>query len=161
MPAGQAPATALVRLEELLRRLPRVVRQLRDRQAGRPPFCVDPDEKDLEDLARALLPLHFDDVRPEGRTPHYAAGTRTDFLLAPERLALALKRVRRGDGAELFLDQLEEDAAYYSRPQKHGCRTLVAYLHDPEGILRQPDRLEAACFNRTREELEVRGVIGS
>src|SRR5438874_339984 len=64
-PAG-AP-TALARLEALLRRLPRVVRQLRSRQDGRPPFRVE-DEKDLEDLARALLPLHFDDVRPECRT---------------------------------------------------------------------------------------------
>jgi hypothetical protein len=137
--------------------VPRVVRQLRVRQDARPPFCVE-DEKDLEDLARALLSLHFDDVRPECRTPHYAAGTRTDFLLAPERLALTLKRVRRGDSEELFLEQFEEDAAYYCR--RDGYRTLIAFLHDPEGVLRQPDRLEAACA-RTREALEVRGVVGS
>ena len=69
-------------LERLLRRLPRVVRQLRWRQGDRPPFRVE-DERDLEDLLRALLPLHFDDVRPEGRTPRYAAGVRTDFRLVP------------------------------------------------------------------------------
>ena len=47
-----------------------------------------PSNAVLDDLMRAVLPLHFDDVRPQGRTPHYAAGTRTDFLLAPERVAV-------------------------------------------------------------------------
>src|SRR5262245_45814911 len=140
---GAAPAsTALAQLEALLRRLPRVVRQLRQRQGGRPAFRIE-DEKDLEDLARALLPLRFDDVRPESRTPRYAASTRTDFLLAPEQLALTLKRARPGDVEETFLDQLDEDAGYYWR--RGGSRTLVAFIHDPEGVLRQPGRFEAAC----------------
>src|SRR5437763_1122691 len=48
-------------LEGKLRRLPLVARQLRCRHGERPPFRVD-DGYDLEDLVRALLPLHFDDV---------------------------------------------------------------------------------------------------
>ncbi len=83
------PAAA-AELERLLRRLPRTVRELRWRQGDRPPFRVE-DETDLEDLLRAILPLHFDAVRPERRTPHYAAGGRTDFLLAAERIAVAVK----------------------------------------------------------------------
>ena len=147
---------ALARLEELLRRLPRVVRQLRQRQDGRPTFRVE-DEKDLEDLARSLLPLLSDDVRPEGRTPRYAAGTRTDFLPAPERLALALKRARPGDGDECFLKQIAEDADYYRR--RNSCRTLVVFVFDPEGVLRDPARLVAACA-RSGEEPEVRCMVG-
>src|SRR5262249_17380791 len=52
-----APTTALsplAILETLLRRLPRVIRQLRVRQGDRPPFRVE-DERDLEDLLRAVL----------------------------------------------------------------------------------------------------------
>src|SRR5205814_8178601 len=67
-------------LENLLRRLPRVIHELRWRHGERPPFRVS-DIHDLEDLLRALLPLQFDDVRPLCRTPSYAAATRTDFLL--------------------------------------------------------------------------------
>src|SRR5437879_5982002 len=54
-------------LETLLRRLPRIARQLRVRQTNRPPYRIE-DEHDLEDLLRALLALHFDDIRPENRT---------------------------------------------------------------------------------------------
>jgi hypothetical protein len=104
-----------------------------------------------------LLPLHFDDVRPESRTPRYAHCTRTDFLIAPERLALTLKRARPGDTEELFLDQLDEDVGYYWR---RGCRMLVAFIHDPEGALRQSGRFEAACA-RSRDELDVRCVVAS
>ena len=91
--SGPAAGDPTAPLERLLRRLPRVIRQLRWRQGDRPPFRVE-DERDLEDLLRALLPLHFDDVRPEGRTPRYAAGVRTDFRLAPERIAVAVKVAR-------------------------------------------------------------------
>src|SRR4051812_6102597 len=56
-------AAPLVGLDVLLRRLPLVVRQLRCRQTERPPFRVE-GERDLEDLLRALLALHSEDVRP-------------------------------------------------------------------------------------------------
>lgn len=121
---------SLVVLEQMLSRLSRVVRQLRVRHGDRPPFRVV-GEKDLEDLIRSLLPLHFDDIRPEGRTPSYAAGTRMDFLLVPESIAVTVKLAKPG-----ILDQAAEDAAYYRR--ERNCRTLVVFIYDPEGLLREP-----------------------
>jgi hypothetical protein len=121
----------LVRLEALLRRLPEVIRQLRVRHSDRPPFRVT-DDRDLEDLVRALLPIHFADVRPINRTPRYAAVTRTDFLLAPEQIALTVKCVGPASGAELA-KQFAEDVAYY---ESQGiCRTLVCFVYDPERLL--------------------------
>ncbi len=147
------PATTpLAVLEHLLRRLPRTIRELRTRQGERPPFRVE-DERDLEDLMRALLPLHFDDVRPERRTPRYAAGTRTDFLLAPEGIALTLKLA-----VPNITEQLPEDAAYYRRERKY--RILVVFVHDPEALLRElclPQTIGAECG----EGPEVRCVVGS
>ena len=143
---------ALLVLENLLHRLPRVIRELRVRQGDRPPFRVT-DERDLEDLLRALLPLQFDDIRPESRTPSYAAATRTDFLLASEGIALTLKLAQPS-----LVEQLREDAAYYRRERK--ARVLVAFLHDPEATLREPHLLGAAVAD-VGDELEVRCVVGA
>lgn len=139
---------SLLILENLLRRLPLVIRQFRTRYGDRPPFRVM-DERDLEDLLRALLPLHFNDIRPESRTPSYSAGTRTDFVLAPEGIALTIKLA-----APRILEQVPEDMAYYRRERK--CRTLVVFIHDPESSLRD------LCLPPMEgEEPEVRCVVGS
>ena len=116
----------LATLETLLRRVPRAVRQLRTRHGTRPPFRVE-DERDLEDLLRALLPLAFDDVRPECRTPTYAPCTRTDFLILPEQatlfLAVTVKRLASGIGEHLLEQQWQEDVRHYE--QRHDCRALI------------------------------------
>jgi hypothetical protein len=139
-------------LENLLRRLPRVIRQLRVRHGDRPPVRIS-DERDLEDLLRALLPLHFDDIRPECRTPSYAAGTRTDFLLSPEGIAITIKLAQ-----PRILEQVPEDSSYYRRERT--CRTLVVFVYDPEGSLREPC-LSPMSGAEDGEEPEVRCVIGS
>jgi hypothetical protein len=122
----------LVRLETLLRRLPVVIRELRVRHDNRPAFRVV-GVKDLEDLVRALLPIHFDDIRPESRTPSYSAGTRTDFLLAPEQIALTVKCAGPQLRGPELAEQLEEDVAYYQNSRT--CPTLVCFIYDPEGLL--------------------------
>jgi len=149
-----AAVSALALLETLLRRLPLVARQLRDRYQERPPFRVE-DEHDLEDLLRALLPVHFDDIRTERRTPGYAAAARTDFLLAPCAIALTAKRVIAGLRPDLLREQLREDLDYY-RPKS--CRTLVACIYDPERMLFDPGQFETA-WAAISDELPLRPVI--
>jgi hypothetical protein len=142
-----APAGPLACLEGMLRRLPLVIRQLRVRHGDRPPFRVA-DERDLEDLLRALLPLHFDDVRPQSRTPRYAPGTRTDYLLAPARLVVTAKIARRDVLEPQLAEQLREDAEHYRKEKS--CDTLVSFVYDPEGLLREP-RVLAACAGAEAE----------
>src|SRR5262249_15799581 len=96
-------------LEKMLRRLPRPIRQLPVRQGDRPAFRVN-DERDLEDLLRSLLPLLFDDVRPECRTASYAPGTSTDFLLDTEGIAVTAKRARSTVRESALTEQISEDA---------------------------------------------------
>jgi hypothetical protein len=143
---------SLLILENLLHRLPRVIRQLRVRRGDRPPFRVV-DERDLEDLLRSLLPLHFDDIRPECRTPSYASSTRTDFLLVPENIALTIKWAQ-----PRILEQVQEDAAYYRHERK--CRTLVVFVYDPESSLREPC-VPPSAGAEDGEGPEVRCVAGS
>jgi hypothetical protein len=149
------PREPLGLLEAMLRNLPRTVRQLRVRHGDRPPFRVA-DEHDLEDLLRALLPLHFDDVRPQCRTPRYATDTRTDFLLAPEHIVIAAKLIRADVREPQFAEQLREDAAHYRALPN--CTTLVVYVHDPEALVREPQTLATGA--QGEGELRVRCVVG-
>jgi hypothetical protein len=142
-------------LERLLRRLPLVIRQLRSRHGNRPPFQVT-DERDLEDLLRCLLPIYFDDIRPESRTPSYDPGTRTDFRLKSQGIALTIKRASSRHHEKQLGEQLQEDVNYYER--ESGCKTLVAFIHNPERLLREPDTLEA-MWSKPQESFELRCVI--
>jgi hypothetical protein len=155
---GPAPGQTapVAELTGLLRRLPAVARQLRHRQADRPPFRIEED-RDLEDLLRALLALLWDDVRPEARTPRYAARTQTDFLLSSGTLALTAKRATPNLREDELRRQLEEDADYYRRRPE--CRHLVVFVYDPEELLPQPGQLEQTC-SASRDDLPVACIIG-
>jgi hypothetical protein len=152
------PAPALVGLETLLRRLPQVIRQLRWRHGERMPFRVV-DIFDLEDLLRALLRLSFEDVRPLSRTPSYAAGTRTDFLLLSSTGGRTIALTGKWSGAEAELTrQWDEDVSYHEA-QSH-CGVLVGFVYDPEGRLNDPGVLETA-WSRPRGDMELRAIIAS
>jgi hypothetical protein len=153
--AGRTVAAPLNDLAALLRRVPRVIRQLRARQGDRQPLRVE-DEKDLEDLLRALLALRFDDVRPQLRTPRYAPGTRTDYLLAPEGIAVVCKQCRPGVREPQLREQVREDVEFYRRERT--CRTLVVFVYDPEGLLHEP-HLVPADAGEAESELEVVSVV--
>jgi hypothetical protein len=151
-----SPLSPMGQLTALLRRLPHVARQLRHRQGDRPPFRIEED-RDLEDLLRALLALHWDDVRPETRTPRYAARTQTDFLLPSAALALTAKRATPALPEAELRRQLEEDADYYrGRPN---CQRLVVFVYDPEELLPRPEQLEQTC-SADRDDFPVCCVIG-
>ena len=145
----------LALLERLLRRLPLLIRQLRWRQGERPPLRVE-DERDLEDVVRAVLPLHFDEVRLEGRTPRYSSRTRTDFFLVPQRIAITVKLGRSDLREPQLTEQWKEDVAYYR--DRGGCRMLVGFIYDPEGLLHEGQILEEMLTD-SQEELERRVIV--
>lgn len=145
----------LAALESLLRRLPLAIRQLRWRQGERPPFRVE-EERDLEDLLRAVLTLRYDNVHLEGRTPAYSPRNRTDLLLTYERIALTTKLARSELREPQLADQLKEDAQYYGKNGR--CRILVGYVYDPEGTLRDIRRVESIGAGWS-EGLEVRCIV--
>jgi hypothetical protein len=145
----------LAGLETTLRRLPRVIRELRWRHGAGAPFLIE-TERDLEDLLRALLCLQADEVQPETRTPHYAEGTRMDHLLPGEGIAVCAKFVRQELQASQIAEQLSEDVEYYRK--RTIPRRLIVLVYDPEGLLRQPDVLEKA-WSSGDENLDVRCII--
>ena len=138
-------------LETLLRRLPLVIRQLRDRRPNRPAFRVQ-DDHDLEDLLRSILPLVAHEVWPRLRTPAYSACSRTDFLLPKERVVVTSRLVGAEHRNDLLDRQLAEDAAVYAEEVQ--CETLWFFLYDPERRLR-----DAAELERRWSSLESRPIV--
>jgi hypothetical protein len=155
-PAFPSTETPLTRLESLLRPLPAVVRQLRHRHGQRPSLLLG-DRHDLEDLVRSLLPLRFEQVCLESRTPRYATQTQFDFLLKREGLALNVKWVGKEWREARLLEELAEDAAYYEgRPH---CQTLVVFVFDAQGMISDRGGRENA-WSHPHGDLGVHCIIG-
>jgi hypothetical protein len=114
------------------------------------------DERDLEDLLRALLAVGFDEVRTVTRTPPYAASPRTEFLLSREGVVVTGKLIVPGRGESEIAGELRQDATEYEH--RGVCQVLICLIYDPEGRLREPKRLEAA-WSISDGALPVRSII--
>jgi hypothetical protein len=148
---------ALAVLTTICQRFPIVAKQLRERREDRPTLEID-DEYDVQDLLHSLLRLHFDDIRPEEWTPSYAGGAaRMDFLLKAEQVVIEAKMARQNRGAKEIAEELIVDAARYK--QHPDCKTLVCYIHDPEGIIKNPRGLERDLAKLSDSRLRVLAFI--
>jgi REase_DpnII-MboI len=127
-------------LQTLCRRFPQFARELGHRHGNRPGFEIK-DEYDVQDALRALLRLHFDDVRPEENVPSYGGSrTRLDFLLKRERTVIETKMTRDGLGQRRLVEELTNDKAHYrGHPD---CDALVCFIYDPRGRVDNPAALE-------------------
>jgi len=134
IPPARSEITALFQIDKLLLRFHAVAQQLKQRHHGRESLCIT-DEYDVQDLLHALLRIDFEDIRPEERTPSCAGGSaRMDFVLKKEQVAIETKKSRekltdKEIGEELIIDI----AKYKEHPD---CRTLVCFVYDPEGRIR-------------------------
>lgn len=138
--ATAAAGDVVAGIVSICRRFPLVVRELRRRHSDRSPLLVS-DEYDVQDLLRALLSLHFDDVQPEAWTPAYAGThSRMDFLLPAERVVIEAKMTRERLGQREIVDQLTIDRDHYRAHP--GCDRLVCLVYDPDGRLPNPVAIE-------------------
>lgn len=150
---------AIQTLENLARRFPIYVRELQKRQRDRQPVIIT-DEYDVQDIFRALLYLHFRDVRPETWTPSYAGGnSRVDFYLYREGVFVEIKKTRDGLRARDVADQLIKDIYRYQSDVSH-CKALFAFVYDPEGRIDNPEGLETD-LSKSHNGMPVKVVISS
>ena len=132
---------AVSKVELLAQRFGLIARSLAQRGRNRTPFTIE-DEYDVQYLFKGLLKLFFDDTRSEEWTPSYAGkSTRMDFLVKSEQIVIELKMTRAGlktagqVGEELIIDMHH----YRSHAD---CKTLVAFVYDPERHIEEPRSLE-------------------
>jgi hypothetical protein len=136
-------AAPIEQLKRIAVRLPHVARQLLIRRAekGTPrPTLAIKDEYDVQDLLRAILKIHFDDIRTEEWCPSYAGSSkRMDFLLKRESIVIEVKKTRSGLADKEVGEQLTIDIAHY---RKHkDCRHLFCLVWDGDKIITNPDGL--------------------
>lgn len=142
----------------LLRRFHIAVRQLKHRYDDRPRYEVK-DEYDVQDLLHVFLRGLFDDVRPEEYTPSYAGGSsRVDFLLKSEKMAIEVKMASASLRDKQIGEQLLIDIGRYKAHQD--CKSLVCFVYDPNGNLKNPPGLEAD-LTKVHDGLDVRVIIVS
>ncbi len=153
---GPEDAEAALALESMLRRLPKTLRQLRFHGIGQRPVRVA-EQRDLEDLIRAVLPLFCDESREHSRNPEYSPMPRTDYLLPANGIALTSKFVSRGGLQNDLVHQIHCDAAYYE--EEGLCQELVVFIYDPQGHLRTPEVLESIC-GLPNSDVTIRCVVG-
>ena len=134
------PSSAAEFVVGICQRFPVFIRELSRRHNQREPFEVK-DEYDLQDLLRAVLRVHFSDVRPEEWNPSYGdIQSRSDFLLKPERVVIETKMTRPGLSQRQVVEQLAIDKVQY---QGHpDCKTLICFVYDPDLRLRNPVAIE-------------------
>ncbi len=127
------------------------VTELGKRQRDREPFKVE-DEYDVQDLLRAILRLHFEDVRKEEWIPSYAGkASKMDFLLTDLALAVEVKYVRDEQHGKKIGEEITVDVAKY---EKHpDCNGLVALIYDPNRHIENPPGL--------KKDLEMRQFKGN
>jgi predicted RNA-binding Zn-ribbon protein involved in translation (DUF1610 family) len=143
----------LGRLENLLRRLPLVARELGRRE--RSPLVIR-DDRDLDDLVRALLPVLFEVVRVESCTPAYSLHTRKAFWL-PAVQAMVFAQLAGATDGEAELERRRIEDLEYCRTRSN-CATLIWFVLDPATQLRDTERLETVWSDPERRPA-VRCVI--
>lgn len=148
----------LSQLEYLIRRFHVVARQLKHRYNDRETLIIK-DEYDVQDLLHALLKTIYEDVRPEEYTPSYAGGSsRMDFLLKKEKIVIEVKMASAKLKDKIIGDQLIIDIKRY---QKHpDCETLVCFVYDPDGYIKNPVGLETDLSGR-HDKIKVKVIVVS
>jgi hypothetical protein len=135
------PENALNTLVQIMRRFPKIVRELSNRQRSRPNLVRIHDEYDVQDLLRGILRGLFDDVRLEEWTPSRAGATsRIDLMLKREGIFIETKMTRPSLNQRKVAEQLILDKELYrGHPD---CKMLLCFVYDPTHRLDNPESLE-------------------
>lgn len=143
-------------IKNICNRFCQVVRQLRERHGGKPTIDVE-DEYDVQYILKPLLALYFNDIRSEEWSPSYAgSASRIDFLLKQEKIAIEVKKTRKGLSAKELGEQLMIDIEKYtSHPN---CDTLICFVYDPERKISNPFGIEND-LNRNSGKIKVIVII--
>jgi|WetSurMetagenome_2_1015567.scaffolds.fasta_scaffold05177_3 hypothetical protein len=136
-------------LSNLFSKFHRIAQTLRNRHDNRPTLLIK-DEYDVQDLLRAILKEHFDDVRDEDYVSSYAgSNSRVDFVLKNEKVVIEVKMTNdklkdKEVGSQLLIDI----GRYKNHPD---CKLLVLFIYDKgdlivnkPGLIRDLNNMSAA-----------------
>ena len=137
---GNIKSASVSEILLMIDRFDLVTKQLRQRHDSRETLDIS-DEYDVQDLFHALLKLYFDDIRAEEWTPSYAgSSSRIDFFIPELKLAIEIKKTRKGLSNKEAKEQLAIDKDHYRC--KENIKHLICFVYDPECRIQNPRGFE-------------------
>jgi hypothetical protein len=131
--------------------------EMHSRHNNRPALTIS-DEYDVQDLLRALLRQQFNDVREEETAPSSVGrAPRMDFLLKSERIVVETKMTRDALKDREIGDELLQDIGRYK--DHPDCSTLVCFIYDPKGLLKNPTGLGSDLERQSDGRLTIKAVL--
>ena len=128
------------KIEVICNKFHQIVQQMQSRYNNRPTIEIH-DEYDVQDLFYYFLNLYFDDIRREENNPSSTDGNAPgDFWLKPEKTIIEIKKTRAGLEDKQLVEELTLDIIKYQAYLD--CQTLVCFVYDPEGIIKNREYLE-------------------
>lgn len=120
-------------LAEILEMFPTSVALLANRMRNRPSYDIE-EEQDVRDLLYAIVKSVFPDSRIEEHTRIHAGGAKIIDIVIPRiSTVIEVKYVRNPQHAKEVANELRIDFESYHIHQD--CKTLIAYVWDPNGYL--------------------------
>lgn len=124
-------------VRQVVRRFRAVAKNFERRYGDRNTIIIA-DEYDVQDLLHGLLLVHFNDVRKEEPVPSTAGGSaRCDIMVKRHKLFIEAKMTRTSMTEKRLREQIANDLIYY--PSHQHCETIVFVVHDPSGMVLNPD----------------------
>jgi len=148
---------AVEKLENLFKKFHRIAQTLRARHGNRPTLIVT-DEYDVQDLLKALLKEHFDDIRPEDYVPsHAGSNSRIDFALKNEKIVIETKMTNENlKDKELGNELLTDIGRYKNHPD---CNILILFIYDKGDFIINKPGLIKDLNNSSTNELIIKTYI--
>jgi hypothetical protein len=116
------------------------------------------DEYDVQYLFEALLNVPFRDVRSEENGRSVAGGaSRADSFLGPQRCIVEYKMTRTSMTNASLRKELADDFLIYGARAE--CDDLFVFVHDPGGIIANPDGFETDMSQPVHNLKRVRTVV--
>jgi hypothetical protein len=147
-------------IEQVCNRFHRFAVQLRKtpRKDQSIPQLSIQNEYDVQYLLRAILSLHFDDIRPEEPGGSSAgSSSKADFWLDDEKVVIETKYRGSSLADKKLKTDLNTDIGDYQKIAH--CQTIVFFIYDPENRIENPDGFEKDFNNRTHEKLTIKTFI--
>lgn len=147
----------LEKLANLFAKFHRIAQTLRNRHENRQTLIIQ-DEYDVQDLLRALLKEHFNDVRDEDYVPSYAgSNSRVDFVLKNEKVVIEVKMTNeRLKDKEVGSQLLIDIGRYKNHPD---CKVLVLFIYDKGDFIQNKPGLIRDLNIMTSNEIHIRTFI--
>lgn len=144
-------------LLNLLKQFHKVAQELRDRRQNKKTLIIA-NEYDVQDLIKALLHLHFTDIRREEFSPSsLGANSRLDFVLKKEKIILEVKMTNSRLNAKKVGEELLTDIGRYK--EYPDCCDLVIFIYDKGDHIRNKEGLITDLQKQSTSKFTITVVI--